>query len=547
LDAGVAVTNEATITTTTPDANPLNNTATSTTRVTYADVFVRKEVSPTAPVLAGEVLTWTISFGNAGDAVARDVRLVDVLPSGAQASNPFTYTYSITSSSTTTLPYTYTITSTSTLTNATWLLGDLPPNTSGQVVFTMTANAATGLDALLVNSVAISTSTLQTNTTNDTARTTNPKLDLGVSKLVARNPVAVGEWVSYTLTVYNNGSSALSRVALTDTYDAAHLQFVSASRAPDGNSVGQLVWNNIGPIAIDARASVIVTFTALQPVSETVNRVTASGQFTGSSVLTVTDSARLRITQPVLSVSKASSAGGAVQPGQRITYTLTISNSGDADAVGVTLSDILPANTIGANFNVSGITVSANSQMSFTYSITALSPLISGTQIVNSVSITSPNSNVLTPTATVTDTVGSTHALQITKTAQPAVVVAGGLVTYTLAYAITGNEPAPDVTISDALPTGVSLVAASPIANSQSANTLVWALGTVNPPLSGVITVVVSVPSSVPSGMLLDNTATLTDASGLRAQAPQPRRLCLAQTSTSSKRLSRALWQMAAW
>ena len=441
----------------TPDANPINNTARSSTRVTYADVFVRKDVSPTAPVLAGEVLTWTITFGNAGDAVAREVSIVDALPDGAQAVQPFTFTYSSTSTSTSTLTFT------STISSASWFISNLVPGASGQIVFTMTADTATGLDAILINSVSINTTTPQTRTQNDTARTTNPKLDLGVSKTVARNPVVVGEWVSFTLTAYNNGSSELTSVALTDTYDTAFVQFVSASRAPDVNTAGQLAWNNVGPIDIDARASVVVTFTALQPTNglTTVNAVTATGQFIGSSPLSVRDSAALRITQPLLSVSKTSSVrdggNGFVQPGQRITYTLTISNAGDADAAGVALSDTLPANTIGENFSVSGISVSANSQVSFTYSITTAQPLINGTRIVNTVSVTSTNSKLLTPTATVTDTIGSAHSLQVIKTAEPAFVVAGGLVTYTLAYTISGNEPAPDVTIADELPAGVML------------------------------------------------------------------------------------------
>jgi uncharacterized repeat protein (TIGR01451 family) len=79
------------------------------------------------------------------------------------------------------------------------------------------------------------------------------------------------------------------------------------------------------------------------------------------------------------------------------------------------------------------------------------SPLVSGTVIYNAVAITD--------TAGLTDTDDGHHAggeqpqpESLTKTADPAVVQAGGLLTYTLAWAVSGNEPAFGVTISDTVP-----------------------------------------------------------------------------------------------
>jgi uncharacterized repeat protein (TIGR01451 family) len=78
------------------------------------------------------------------------------------------------------------------------------------------------------------------------------------------------------------------------------------------------------------------------------------------------------------------------------------------------------------------------------------SPLVSGTVIYNAVAIT--DTAGLTDTDEVTTPVESAHSLSITKTADPAVVQAGGLLTYTLAWAVSGNEPAFGVTISDTVP-----------------------------------------------------------------------------------------------
>ncbi|NNM28780.1 MAG: hypothetical protein HKO57_04620, partial [Akkermansiaceae bacterium] len=54
---------------------------------------------------------------------------------------------------------------------------------------------------------------------------------------------------------------------LTDSYDPARLQFMSASIAPDSVDAagGTLTWNNVGPLHAGARKTIEVTFLALDP------------------------------------------------------------------------------------------------------------------------------------------------------------------------------------------------------------------------------------------------------------------------------------------
>jgi uncharacterized repeat protein (TIGR01451 family) len=59
---------------------------------------------------------------------------------------------------------------------------------------------------------------------------------------------------------------------------------------------------------------------------------------------------------PVLSVNKVSSAGGTVNPGQTITYTMTVSNAGPGNANNVVVSDPLPN---GTSYVASSTTVTA--------------------------------------------------------------------------------------------------------------------------------------------------------------------------------------------
>ena len=76
----------ATVSTTTPDANAANDSDTETTAIeTPADVeIVKSDLSD--PVIAGEDLTYQLDVTNHGPAIARDVVVDDVVPAGTTSS-----------------------------------------------------------------------------------------------------------------------------------------------------------------------------------------------------------------------------------------------------------------------------------------------------------------------------------------------------------------------------------------------------------------------------------------------------------------------------
>ena len=76
-----ALTNTATVSSSTPDPNPANDTATTTAQVTdSADVALSKD-GPAATV-AGNAITWTVTATNLGPSDAQQVTIVDPLPAG---------------------------------------------------------------------------------------------------------------------------------------------------------------------------------------------------------------------------------------------------------------------------------------------------------------------------------------------------------------------------------------------------------------------------------------------------------------------------------
>src|SRR5690349_16515449 len=74
--------NTATVSSTTTDPNPGDESASEATQVnTAADLHISKSDSPD-PVLAGNNLTYTITVSNNGPSVARNVQVSDAVPAG---------------------------------------------------------------------------------------------------------------------------------------------------------------------------------------------------------------------------------------------------------------------------------------------------------------------------------------------------------------------------------------------------------------------------------------------------------------------------------
>ena len=528
-DAPIVITNTAMISND-GDVFLNNNSADTTLTVQYADVYVRKEVTPTRPVVPGEVLTWTITYGNAGDGVARDVVISDVLPVGADFGGVVRSDVALIA--------------TGSAPTLTWQTAILSAGTMGEIVFTTTAKVATSETVLVRNTAEITTSTPQTVTNNERAEAVTPRIDSSMSKRVWRNPVIVGELISYTIEITNTGGAALTSVPLTDTFDMAQLGFVSSEPAPSGIAAGELRWANVGPIAVGGKTQIVVTFTAQASThgADTLNRAQAQGEYNGTVLPVMTAQAGLRMTQAQLSINKrsADANGAPLQPGDILSYTVVVRNTGDAEAQEVIIQDILPAhmqlvpgslllepNAAGeidaGQWSVQHLTIAALSQITFTYAAVLDPVLPDQMRLVNTAILTATgrdmhNGSVLTDTAQVTDVVRSGHGLALEKWVTPMRVSPGDNVTYTLRYTLTGNEAAVNVSITDTLPAGTQFVDCAGCSHLDG-QTWRWAMGTLTPTTTGQLTLTARVQESVANNSVLTNVAMLSDGGSATAQA----------------------------
>jgi uncharacterized repeat protein (TIGR01451 family) len=215
---GSNISNTASVSSTTLDPVTANNTATAVTQVaTSADLSITK-IENTDPVLAGDVITWTISVTNNGPSDALSVSIADVVPvsvlspqyslDGGLSWNAWASPYA---------------------------LGTLNAGANFTFAIKGTINPSAQHGSILNNTVVVTSTTPDPNTGNNTSvasTTVNRAADLSIVKkhinpaslpaIVEIDPsvITAGTTIYYLLLVTNNGPSYAQNVIIADDLPA---------------------------------------------------------------------------------------------------------------------------------------------------------------------------------------------------------------------------------------------------------------------------------------------------------------------------------------
>ena len=405
--------------------------------------------------------------------------------------------------------------------------GTLNPGDSAEVTFQVTVETpASGTTIENTGSLDYTAQTLGEDfsfDTNTVETPVPPLVDLSVVKSGSPDPAVPGEPVTWTVEVSNAGPNTATGVTVTESMTNA--TFASASGATCAASTGDTSFT-CDLADIPAGDSVTFTITAdtdpsLTDSDAVGNTAIADSNEDDDDATNNSGSAKLPI-DPVadLSIEKSDDLDPA-QPGDTVTYTLTVTNNGPSDAHNVQIVDGPPPGV-----TVTGISLVAPA--SGTCNLAANSctvPLIAAGDTVDvevTVTIDAATTGTITNTAKVSgedpDPVSGNDSttedteiepvadIRVEKTTLDAPVVAGEQVTYRIRVFNDGPSTAAAVSVTDTLDPILTLVSAVPTQGSCPGS-IACNLGAIASGAFADITVIADVAASA-SGTSLTNEAT---------------------------------------
>ncbi|MBP7998732.1 MAG: DUF11 domain-containing protein [Chloroflexi bacterium] len=533
------------------DPTPGNNSSSDTTPVTATPDMTLTKSDGGATTTPGGTVAYTLNYANNGNQGASGVTLSETVPANS------TFNAGASTAGWSCVP------DNNAGSTCTLAIGAVAGGGgSGSATFAVTvANPVPSGVTQISNTASVAddgTNGADPTPANNSSSDTTPVAaapDMTLTKDDGGATTTPGGTVAYTLSYDNVGNQNATGVTLSDTVPANSTFNAGASTAGwscvPNNNAGSVCTIIIGAVPVTSGpASVTFAVTVNNPVpggvTQISNTASVADDGTNGTDPTPADNSDTDTTPltavPDLSLSK-SDGGATGTPGGVIAYTLTYTNSGNQGATGITLTDVVPANTV---FNAGASTAgwscvpdnNAGSTCTLavgslaggggtgtaTFAVTVVNPVAAGvTQTSNTASIADDGTNGADPTPgnnsdTDTTPIAAAPDLQVGKDDGGLDFLPGENITYTIAYTNAGNQGAIGVVVTDTVPANTTFnpTASSagwvcvPNNNAGSVCTL-----TVGPLAggggSGTATFVVTVDNPAPGVIVINNTACASD------------------------------------
>lgn len=343
--SGTTITNTATVSSVNEgDPDLTNNSATADIIVGGTDIEVIKTVSDANPN-EGDSVVYTIGVINNGPNDATAVEVTDDIGSlsaylqgcAPVGGNPTQGTYN--------------------LATGVWDVVALVSGQSETMELTCTVKADTGGSTVTNNADVTLVTPAEIDYSNNNAQATFvvQSSDLEVSKIVDVQNPNPGDTINYTITVYNNGPSDANNVELYDQLHAK-LSLNTATASQGSYSTISDTWA-IG--TIPAYTTVTLTLNVTIANNQTANKI-----FTNTATITANDqfdpvtnnngdSVDIAVTGVDVYVTKTVNIS-APQPGDTVTYTITVTNVDSVNSVTtLKVADSLPGGVSFAGGSIS--------------------------------------------------------------------------------------------------------------------------------------------------------------------------------------------------
>ncbi|MGP8080218.1 MAG: DUF11 domain-containing protein [Dehalococcoidales bacterium] len=346
--------------------------------------------------------------------------------------------------------------------------------------------------------------------------------DFSITNTVDKTTVSVGDTVTYTINITNTGGVNATGLAVTDDWPVG-LTYVSSSANQGSYDNGTLIWT-IGNL--NTRASAKLTITAT--VASQAGVLIMDNQVRVSKVDQTDNNMPKQIANASFTVQSAdlmlTSTVDNATPNQQgtITYTVTLTNNGPADATGVTVYDQLPQgvtyvssstnqgsydNTSG-NWTVGSVADGASAQLNITVTVNMGTGALEIDNVSAMAYADQPDSNLNNNDATASVTVNGAD-LALTNGEDNTSPSVGDTVTFTVT--LTNNGPLDDtgIIVTDIVPAGLTYSSSVADTGTYDATTGIWNIGSVANGGTATLTLKVTVNSGMAT-QTITSTAKIT-------------------------------------
>ncbi len=337
---GTAITNRATVAYHDANGNLLPEaSATVSTIVSGAPVLAVTKTASADIVSAGDLLTYTITCENRGNADALSTVVVDHLPAEViflSASTGGAYSSGPPAGG-----------------SVAWNPGTLAAGERISLWVEVRVKAGLAVGTMIDNTADITSAEGASAAAAQSARVGFAP-NLSITKSAVQGTVTPGGTITYTIDYKNSGNQTASFVSIGDTLPAG-TTYVDGSSTADVTVKGGLLSWSIGSIPAGVQGSVTFQVT-ISPAASEGDMVRNTAALTSKEGGTISSNtvATAVVASPPLIVAKTG-VPDPVRAGDTITYTIVVTNGASTPVTGLLITDPLPAHTAFVSADAGGV------------------------------------------------------------------------------------------------------------------------------------------------------------------------------------------------
>ena len=341
-----------------------------------------------------------------------------------------------------------------------------------------------------------------------------------------------GNTITYSFEVNNPGIVTLSDVTISDPKFSNPIAVVPSVLPPRSKGTATAVYTISAIEKLAGQVSNTAIVIGVMPNGFKVNDISGTNENNNEPTVVIL---------PKITSQKTvadANGNGKIEPGEELTYTITISNDGDVNRTNVKVDDVLPAHTSYVNGSASNggilnsgkiswnnLTVPAKSSLSVSFKVLIDATLPLGlTQIENMASVIDPAKpgEAITPAVSLPTEgkIESSKTVNDNKGNKDGLAQANEILTYNIVVSNKGGSLLTGVQVKDILPAGLTYVDGSADnagTYTASSNQVAWMID-LAPGVTKTLTFDVKVTADVNAISKITNTASILSPTGQSLQ-----------------------------